>query len=54
MIKRFWIWLGFHWHDYTDWETNGEISIGPNKRIVGFWQSRQCKECNKLQIRQAR
>lgn len=54
MIKRLWKWLGFHWHDWSNWEVQGEITIGPEKRSVGFWQTRNCTECKKLQLRQVR
>lgn len=51
MLKRFWKWLGFHVHDWSNWETQGEVK--QKERTVGHWQTRHCNECKKLQAQTA-
>lgn len=38
-------------HGWSKYETQGEIVIMPSKRVVGYWQQRQCSKCGALDIR---
>jgi len=50
MFKRLKKWLGFHVHDWGNWQTQGEIVIVADKRVIGFWQTRSCS-CGAIEIK---
>lgn len=48
-MKKIWRWLGFHSHEWSKWETQGNILI--KDRLIGYWQTRSCSECGAIEIR---
>lgn len=50
MLRNFLRTLGFHIHDWDDWEVAGDIIYKDNGGICGRIQQRECKLCKKLRM----
>lgn len=49
MLKRFWKWLGFHVHEWSEWELTAVIrhrhAADGQMHVVGDSQERRCSGC---------
>lgn len=49
-IKSFLRWLGFHVHEWGEWESLGNIVRADDEGVIGECQRSECKTCKKARV----
>lgn len=49
MIVRFFKWLGFHVHEWSQWQDDAQIVSTVHKGVIGTTQERRCSLCGERQ-----